>query len=201
MRREPALTLIAATLAAAIPLAGRVEISPLLARALAAGLGSRQAVALILYWAAVAIWTVLALTRAETRLSRRPGLPAVLTVRTALRKSRRIHLGAVRRVMLVSVSLIGVTDQRAFLVDGAGNVLARPRHHRGLWQRDDARALLDAAGIAVEWDHRRTRPRDIERVYPGSLPWLERNGLVYALAVASGMVVAAVTVGWVFFGE
>jgi hypothetical protein len=194
------LILMAGLLATAIPLASRNEVAPLLARALAAGPASPQMIALVGYWTVVAIWTVLALARSAVSLSRAPSGSVVLTVRTALRRARRIDLGATRCVMLVAVSLFGVTEQRAFLVNEAGRVLARPRHHRGLWQRDDAWVLLNAAGITVEWDHRLTRPRDIERAYPGALPWIERNGLVYVLAFVGGTAAVVAGVGWLFFG-
>ncbi|HYQ75749.1 hypothetical protein [Cellulomonas sp.] len=188
--------LLVAALAAVIPAASRTRAPSILDHALAAGPGSRPWLAVLAFEVLVATWTVLVLARSATTLTGTAGGPPVLEVRSALRR-RVTTLGHVRRVVLVTVAPRGgSTAQRALLVDGAGRVVAPPTHSRGFWLRADTRSLLRAAGVAVDWDHRRSAPGELEAAYPGASTWTDRHPVLLAVLVAFGCLAGLMTVGW-----
>lgn len=188
--------LLVGAIAAGIPAVSRGSAQSLQDLALVAGPGGRHWLALVGYEALVVTWTALVLLRSMTVLSGAPGVPPVLEVRGALRR-RTTPLGDVRRVVLVTVAARGgSTTQRALLLDGTGRVVTAPTHSRAFWLREDTRAVLRAAGITVEWDHRRSAPADLEVAYPGSSVWTDRHPVLLAALVAVGLIACLMAVGW-----
>ncbi len=195
VRPSRARVLVVAVLAAGIPAASRRGPS-VLDYALAAGPGTRTWVTVVAFEAIVVTWTVLVLLRSATVLTAVPGGAPTLEVRSALRR-RRTSLGHVQRVVLVTVAPRGgSTAQRALLVDGAGRVVAPPTHSRGFWLRADTWSLLRAAGVTVEWDHRRSAPHELEAAYPGASTWTDRHPVLLAVLVTFGCLAGVMAVGW-----
>lgn len=195
-RPSRARVLLVAALAAGVPAASRTRAPSILDHALAAGPGSRPWLAVLAFEALVVTWTVLVLVRSGTTLTATTDGPPVLEVRSALRR-RVTTLGDVRRVVLVTVTARGgATSQRALLLDDAGLVVAQPTHSRQFWLRADTRALLRGAGIAVDWDHRRSAPRELEAVYPGASVWTDRHPVLLVVLVTAGLLACLMAVGW-----
>ncbi|GIG35037.1 hypothetical protein [Cellulomonas pakistanensis] len=183
-------------LAAFVPAASRTRAPSVLEHALAAGPGSPQWLAVLGYEVLVVVWTALVLVRSVTTLTGAPGGPPVLEVRSAWR-TRVTTLGDVRRVVLVTVAARGgTTSQRALLLDDGGRVVGAPAHSRGFWLREDTQALLRGAGIAVDWEHRRSDPRELEAAYPGSSLWTDRHPVLLTVLVVIGCLAGLMGLGW-----
>lgn len=194
-RPSRARVLLVAVMAAGIPVASRRGPS-VLDHALAAGPGSPPWLAVVAFEALVITWTALVLLRSATVLTAVPGGPPVLEVRRPARR-RCTSLGNVRRVVLVTVAARGgATSQRALLLDETGQVVAPPTSSRTFWLRADTRALLRAAGIAVDWDHRRSAPHELESAYPGASVWTDRHPVLLAVLVAIGCLACLPAIGW-----
>lgn len=193
----PSLTAIAlaTVLALSTPVSSRNG-HTLLTTALEHGPDSRQMLALVLFWAGAVTWGVAAAIRSRTTLLTRPGRSPVLDVRTTFRR-RTVDLADVRQVRLFTVASGSRTRQIAALLDSDGRVVATPPYHRGIWTRADAVDLLRGAGVSVAYEHRLSRPSEIEAAHPRTTTWADRHpaAVIALLAAATGPVV----LGFVWF--
>lgn len=197
VRPSPTLHALTTVMAVGVPLGARNGHS-LWAAAVAHGAGSRQVLAILAYWAVVAVWGVLAAVRARTTVRAGPDEPPQVVVQGAFRR-RTVDLAGVRQVRLVTLARGTSTRRLAVLLDATGRVVATPAAHRGVWTRDDAVTLLLSAGVAVDYEHRLSGAAEVEAAYPGSTTWADRHPRALTVLVLMAIGVAVPAGVW-FFG-
>lgn len=182
VRPPAALVLVAAGLCVLQP--SRVAHRSLLVRALEDPTSTR---ALPYYATALVGLTFVALfARTWTRLSMDQSGHLVVTRRGMVRR-RSVILERGDQVVLAS------GPKRALLLRAdRGQVAVLPLTAQ-FWVRGDVWGALHQAGVSVDYDHRLNTFGDVEREYPGVLPWIERSALrpygLATLAVVAGVVV------------